>query len=160
MDKKEVQKLVRYKDGTPVSPDDFSWTRETRTFSTEKDNLVVDFTGINDGIIYVRHNSNVVTGDGWIINTGDDSVIKTGYSCIAKTGSNCTFEAWDNDRPITIRVKGSGFLEGRVYTSYVISYAGFVTGDNCEFESAIREISDADLALRRLLSKKQKAFLF
>jgi hypothetical protein len=83
MNKQEVQKRV-LQNGTPLDLDKFSWDEKTKTFSTNENNLVLDFSGI-DGVTFK-------TGSCCIFKTGSDCIFKTGSDCIFKTGSDCTFK--------------------------------------------------------------------
>jgi len=75
MDKKEIQKRV-LQNGEPLDLDKFTWDKDTKTFSSLEDNLVLDFNGI----------------DYCVFSAGSDCVFKTGSGCIFKTGSNCVFD--------------------------------------------------------------------
>ena len=74
MDKNEVQKRVLL-NGKPLYLHDFSWDEKTKTFSSDKDRLVLDFYNITN----------------CTFDTGSECTFKTGSECTFKTGSECTF---------------------------------------------------------------------
>ena len=61
MNKKEVQKRV-LKDGKQLSIDLFSWCEDTRTFSSYKDRMVVDFSGVDQFTIEPVSDCTIETG--------------------------------------------------------------------------------------------------
>ena len=67
MNKKQVQQRV-LQNGKPLPLDKFEWDEKTNTFSSNEDNLVLDFQGI------------------------DYCTFKTGFNCTFDTGSDCTFD--------------------------------------------------------------------
>ena len=75
MNKQQIQQRV-LQNGEPLPLDKFEWDENTKTFSTEKGNLVLDFKGI----------SNVT------FKTGSSCTFKTDSSCTFNTGSSCTFD--------------------------------------------------------------------
>ena len=79
MNKKEIQKRV-LQNGKPISLDKFEWNEETKTFSSAKNGLVLDFTGI----------------DGCTFDTGSYCTFKTGSYCTFDTGWDCTFKTGEN----------------------------------------------------------------
>jgi hypothetical protein len=86
MNKKEVQQRV-LQNGKPLSLDKFNWCEDTNTFSSDEDDLVLDFTCINgiNGITFK-------TGSYCTFNTGSYCVFNTGPSCTFITGYYCTFD--------------------------------------------------------------------
>jgi hypothetical protein len=82
MNKEEVSKRV-LKNGNPLSLDLFSWDEKTNTFSSNEDNLVIDFNCISG--------CSFKTGNGCTFNTGSDCTFNTRYECTFDTGSDCTF---------------------------------------------------------------------
>jgi hypothetical protein len=61
--------------GKPLDPSLYTIDEETKIFSCEEDNLVLDFCGL----------------DGWTFNVGNSCTFKTGSRCTFKTGDSCTF---------------------------------------------------------------------
>jgi hypothetical protein len=71
--------------GKPLHPSKYHWNEDTKTFSTNEYNLVLDFTDIN-GVTF-----------------------KTGFYCTFKTGSECTFNTSENC--VAIRYDVTGIIE-------------------------------------------------
>ena len=86
------------KNGVPLSKDLYSWNEETRTFSSNEDGLVLDFTDINDCTFN--------TGSYCTFNTDYNCTFNTGSNCTFKTGCNCTFKTGNNCCLIRYDVKG------------------------------------------------------
>ena len=106
MIKEEVQQRV-LQNGKPLDLDKFTWNEETRTFTTQENNLVLDFRVIN--------NINFITGANCVFYTGWVCTFNTGANCTFKTGSYCTFNTFVN----------CTFDTG--------SYCIFITGSDCTF---------------------------
>jgi len=94
--------------GKELDASKYSWDEKTKTFSTNENNLVLDFSDFSEynGVTFN-------TGSGCTFNTGSHCTFKTGYSCTFNTGSGCTFN--------------TGF--GCTFKTY--SNCTFKTGDNC-----------------------------
>ena len=99
MTKKEVQQRV-LQNGKPLSLDKFEWDEKTKTFSSNENDLVLDFadrdgctfkTGWNCKFDTGRY-CNFNTGDGCKFDTGDGCKFDTGWYCTFDTGDGCTFE--------------------------------------------------------------------
>lgn len=88
----------------------YAWNEGTRTLSTNEDDLVLDFTGIN----------------GVTFNTGDNCTFETGFGCAFNTGHNCTFRT---NRRCTF---GTGY--GCVFNTD--NSCVFNTGKNCIFNTS------------------------
>ena len=73
--KKEIQKRV-LQNGKPLALNKFKWCEDTKTFSSKKSNLVLDFSGISH----------------CTFDTGADCTFKTGWDCTFKTRAGCTFD--------------------------------------------------------------------
>ena len=69
--------------GVELDPSKYTWYEKKKTFSTNEDNLVLDFSEI-DGVTFT-------TGSGCTFDTGLDCTFTTGCGCTFKTGSDCTF---------------------------------------------------------------------
>ena len=99
MNKKEIQQRV-LQNGKPLSLDNFEWDENTKTFSSNENNLVLDFVGIDNCTFKTGLNCTFDTGsyctfDTWsgcTFKTGPDCTFKTGYGCTFKTGYGCTFD--------------------------------------------------------------------
>ena len=108
MTKKEVQQRV-LQNGKPLKLDKFSWDEKTNTFSSDEDDLVIDFNDID----YCTFK----TGSYCIFDTGSDCTFKTGSYCTFDTGSYCTFDT------------------GSDCTFKTGSNCTFDTGSNCIFDT-------------------------
>jgi hypothetical protein len=99
MTKKEVQQRV-LKSGKPLDLCDFEWDEQTNTFSSRKNDLVLDFSGVSDCTFKTGSYCTFATGWGCTFktgsyctfDTGSDCTFKTGFNCTFKTGFNCTFD--------------------------------------------------------------------
>jgi hypothetical protein len=80
MKKIEIQKRV-LQNGKPLDLDKFDWDEKTKTFSSNENGLVLDFSDIYGCIFNTGYNC--------IFNTGYNCIFNTGYNCIFKTGSGC-----------------------------------------------------------------------
>ena len=82
MTKQEVQKRV-LQNGKPLDLDKFEWDEKTNTFTTQENDLMLDFDNMD--------NFNFNTGFNCNFNTLDNCGFKTGYNCKFNTGSDCNF---------------------------------------------------------------------
>jgi hypothetical protein len=83
MTKQDIQKRILQNDEI-LDLSKFSWDEKTKSFSSNENNLVLDFNSINDVTFK--------TGDYCTFYTGDECTFKTGYECIFKTGNWCIFD--------------------------------------------------------------------
>ena len=72
------------KNGKPLDKKLYTFDEETKTFSSNENNLVLDFSDI-EGCTFD-------TGFGCTFKTGFDCTFKTSYDCTFDTGSGCTFK--------------------------------------------------------------------
>ena len=70
--------------GKELDKSKYTWDESTKTFSTNENNLTLDFSNLNS----VTFN----TGSNCTFNTGYNCTFKTGSYCTFNTGYNCTFE--------------------------------------------------------------------
>jgi len=94
--------------GRELDKSKYTWDESTKTFSTNENNLTLDFSNLNS-----------VT-----FNTGSNCTFKTGYNCTFNTGYNCTFNTGWN----------CTFNTGSYCTFNTGSYCTFNTGSYCTFE--------------------------
>jgi len=113
MDKEEVQKRVLHR-GKQIELYDFSWDEKTKTFSSDLDNLVLDFSCIDD--------CNFITGYGCKFKTGSYCNFKTGFNCKFKTGNDCNFRTGGGDV----------FNTGKDCKFETYSYCTFKTNDEIQ----------------------------
>jgi len=130
--KEQVQQRV-LKDGKPLDIDKFTWDQDTRTFSSYEDDLVFDFSEIDncnfnvtewcifktgwDCTFYTKWHCKFITGSNCTFNTGSHSIFYTGDNCIFSTESYCTFNT----------LSDCIFRTG--------SHCTFETEDNCIFNT-------------------------
>jgi len=62
--------------GKALDPSKYTIDEKTKTFSINEDNLILDFSNLNN----------------WTFKTGSGCTFKTGPSCTFKTGSGCAFK--------------------------------------------------------------------
>jgi uncharacterized cupin superfamily protein len=120
------------KDGKVLDPSFYNWDENTKTFSSDVDGLVLDFTGV-DGVTFNTGHYCVfltssectfntisfctfLTGADCTFNVGPSCIFNTGFSCTFKTGSSCTFKT------------------GYSCTFKTGSSCTFKTGSSCIFE--------------------------
>jgi hypothetical protein len=98
------------RNGKVLDPSLYNWDEKTKTFSTNEEGLVLDFTGVNRVIFN--------TGCFCTFNTGPDCTFNTGHSCTFNTGADCTFDT------------------GHSCTFDTGSYCIFKTGADCTFKTS------------------------
>jgi hypothetical protein len=110
--------------GIPLAPSLYNWDDKTKTFSSSKDGLVLDFTGVNRVTFKTSSNCTFKTGYDCIFKTGFSCTFKTEYDCTFETGSYCTFNT------------GSycTFNTGHACTFKTGFDCTFITGSECKFE--------------------------
>jgi hypothetical protein len=122
--KQNIQKRV-LQNGEQISLDNFNWDEKTKTFSSSENNLVLDFSDLN--------NCTFNTGYDCTFDTGSDCTFKTDYNCTFNTGSSCTFNTgydctFDADSYCT-------FNTSSYCTFNTSSYCTFNTGSDCAFDT-------------------------
>ena len=105
------------KNGVPLDSNLYTWDEETKTFSSNENNLVLDFTGMD----YIT------------FKTGSDCTFRTGSYCTFDTLSHCTFTTrsdcnFDTGHDCT-------FDTGSRCTFDTLSYCTFTTGSDCNFDT-------------------------
>lgn len=119
MNKKEVQQRV-LQNGKPLDLNKFEWDEKTNTFSSNENNLVLDFNGIDYCTFNIGHFCILNTGHFCTFNigsyctfnassyctfntssyctfrTGSNCTFKTGSACAFNTGYDCTFDCGEN----------------------------------------------------------------
>jgi len=140
MNKREVQKRISQY-GKKLALSKFSWDEKTKTFSSEENDLVIDFEDQN----YCTFK----TGSYCTFKTGSYCTFKTSSYCTFDTGSNCTFDTspnctFDTDSYCTFGTGygctfGTGsdctFDTGSDCTFDTDSYCAFNTGSDCTFDT-------------------------
>ena len=78
--------------GTPLDKKLYTLDEETKTFSSNENNLVLDFGSEYDCTFKTGFGCTFKTGSRCTFDTGFGCTFKTGYDCTFKTGSRCTFD--------------------------------------------------------------------
>ncbi len=112
MTKQEVQKRV-LQNGKPLDLDKFEWDEKTNTFTTQENDLMLDFGNI----------------DNFNFNTGSNCSFRAGSNCNFETCSNCNFITLDN----------CNFNTGSNCSFDTGSNCSFDTGSNCNFDKRIED---------------------
>jgi len=103
--------------GKELIEEKYNWDENTKTLSTNEDNLVLDFSEYDEVIF----------------NTGDYCTFKTGNYCTFKTGNYCTFDIGDY---CTFKTGNyCTFDTGNNCTFKTGNYCTFDTGFDCTFET-------------------------
>jgi len=104
--------------GKKLPESKYTWDETTKTFFSNEDNLVLDFTDIN-GILFK-------TGDNCTFKTGSYCTFKTGSNCTFTTSNNCTFSTGDN----------CAFITGSYCIFDTDNDCTFTTSNHCTFDTS------------------------
>ena len=107
--------------GKPLSKDKYTWNKETRTFTSEEYDLVLDFYGIDGVTFNTSTDCTFKAGSGCTFKTGSRCTFKAGSRCTFKTGSKCTFKTGF----------GCTFKTGSRCTFDISHNCTFKTGSGC-----------------------------
>jgi len=108
MNKKEVSKLVSHY-GKPLGINDFYWDQESSTFISQKNSIVINFSGESNCRFLVGSHCAIRSGHNCMFSTLDNCRFYTGSDCLFDTNENCVFAT--DEKCI------------------------FVTGDSCTFDT-------------------------
>ena len=86
-------KIVILKNGQIVDSRKYDWNSETKTFSSNEDELVLDFGSLENVTIKVRNSCTINCGYYCTINCGYYCTINCGYYCTIKCGYYCTINS-------------------------------------------------------------------
>ena len=111
------------RNGKPLSKDHYTLDEENRIFSTRENELVIDFTDIDDYTFKTGNNCTIIARYGCTFITNDGCTFNTGLNCTFNTGSNCTFTTGN----------ACTFNTGSNCTFNTVSYCAFKTGERCTF---------------------------
>ena len=137
MTKIEIQNRI-LKNGKQLDLDLFSWDKNTRTFSSKENNLILDFSDI----------------DNLVFNTGSDCTFKTGSDCTFKTGSDCVIIRRDKYQIIESKENEIIKLNPYGIKGYISSKDGNKYYLNSNFEGP--EYIIVDNILSEIISRKGK----
>ena len=88
--------IVVSNNGEIVSTELYDWNENTKTFSTNLSELVLDFGEINGVTIKCGHYCTINSGSFCTINSGDYCTINCGNYCTIKCGFGCTINSGDS----------------------------------------------------------------
>jgi hypothetical protein len=98
--------------GKSLSKSKYSWDEKTKVFSTDEDNLVLDFSDGSYCTFKTGSYCTFDTGSYCTFKTGSYCTFKTGHNCTFKTGDNCFVTRWDvkgcDEIPINKTIKLNG----------------------------------------------------
>jgi hypothetical protein len=80
------------KNGEVLDPRLYTWDEKTKTFSSDVDGLVLDFTGVNRVTFNTFSSCTFLTGAYCTFDTGSYCAFITSYSCTFRTGNDCAFK--------------------------------------------------------------------
>lgn len=125
------------KNGKPLSEYLYTWCENTKTFSSEEDDLVLDFSGVGGCAFITGSRCTFRTGSDCTFDTGWDCTFDTSYSCTFNTGGGCTFKTGSRctfntgDKCTFNTGYGSTFKTGWGCTFDTDSKCTFKTGKEC-----------------------------
>ena len=90
MNKREVQKRVS-QHGKKLALSKFNWDKKTRCFSSEENDLVIDFAFVPCCTFTTGHHCTFATGPCCTFTTRHDCTFTTSHDCTFTTGYGCTF---------------------------------------------------------------------
>ena len=125
--------------GSPLSQYLYTIDLDNMTFSSDKDNLVLDFSGLSGWNFTTGNNCTFITDWYCRFITGDRCTFTTGYNCTFKTGKGCTFKAgigctFDTDSRCIFNTGDKCTFTTDFYcTFHTGSECTFTTGNSCTF---------------------------
>jgi len=90
-----MTKFTVSKGGVPLGKEFYTWNERRRTFRSNVDGLVLDFSAVHDCIIIVHCGCTIIVGDRCVINVGHCGSIRTGDGCYIVVGDGCNIVAGD-----------------------------------------------------------------
>ena len=91
MNKQEISQRV-LQGGKPLHESKFMWDESTKTFSSNEDNLVIDFNGIHYATIKCGYSATIDCGDYATIDCGESATIDCGDSATINCGRSATIK--------------------------------------------------------------------
>jgi hypothetical protein len=119
--------------GKELDKSKYNWDERTKTFSTNENNLVLDFSDYINCTFKTGSHCTFKTGYGCTFKAGSHCTFKTGSDCTFNTGSGCTFNTGSDCTFNT----GSDctFNTGSDCTFKAGSHCTFNTGPDCTFNT-------------------------
>lgn len=125
--------------GKPLDKSKYTWNKETRTFTTKEDDLVLDFSKNNSITFNTGSRCIFKAGDDCKFNTLDNCTFTTGSKCEFNTGERCNFNVENycvfntKDYCHFNARNNCKFNTGDCCVFSVINNCNFVTGSFCVF---------------------------
>jgi hypothetical protein len=82
--------------GKELDKSKYNWDEKNKIFSTEENNLVLDFSDYSEVTFNTSYSCTFKTGSYCTFKTSFNCTFKTGDYCTFTTGSNCTFNTGFN----------------------------------------------------------------
>jgi hypothetical protein len=134
--------------GNVLDPSLYTWDENTKTFSTNENELVLDFTDVSGVTFNTGRYCTFLTGSSCTFDTSFGCTFKTSYGCTFNTGSYCTFKTdshctfdtgnsciFNTGSSCTFNTENScAFYTGPYCTFKTDSGCAFTTGPKCTFE--------------------------
>ena len=127
--------------GKPLDKSKYTIDEKSKTFSSNEDDLVLDFHGLEGWTFKTGSNCTFDTGGYCTFNTSGYCTFKTGSCCTFDTGGNCTFDTGSNctfntSSDCTFKTgRDCTFQTGSNCTFKTGGYCTFKTGSNCTFKT-------------------------
>jgi hypothetical protein len=137
--------MIRFsvtKNGKVLDPSLYTWDEKVRTFFSNENGLVLDFTGVDGVTFKTSYNCTFNTGSFCAFNTSFNCTFNTGlgcafitsHSCTFNTGSDCTFKT---GLGCTFNTNFGAFCT--FHTGFRCTFKSgpsctFITGHSCTFE--------------------------
>ena len=121
------------KNGKELPKSKYIWNEKTKVFSTEENNLVIDFSHINRVTFNTSYSCTFNAGSDCTFNTGSDCTFNTGWGCTFNTGWGCTFKT---DYSCTFKTDYSCTFKTSSDCTFNTGWGcTFKTGYNCTFKT-------------------------
>jgi hypothetical protein len=127
--------------GKPLSKSNYNWHEKTKTFSTNENNLVLDFSDYEGVTFKTGFSCTFHTGSSCTFDTRFHCTFNTGSNCIFKTGSLCTFHTgshciFHTDSRCTFHTDFRCTFDTDSRCTFVTGHdCTFVTGHDCTFKT-------------------------
>ena len=119
--------------GKELSSSKYTWDDDTKTFSSEENNLVLVFE-TSRVTFKTGYNCTFNTGGYCTFDTGSYCTFDTGSSCTFKTGFNCTFKT---GAECTFDTSANCTFDTGAYCIFkTCANCTFKTGSNCTFDTS------------------------
>ena len=129
--KGDMASYVINKDGKPLSRNKYSVDKRNRVFTTQEENIELDFSEFDEWTFIVKDNATIKAGYNSMFNGGNECIFRTKHNCTFYTGSYCKFRTGSD---CTFRASNDcEFNTGSACTFRTDNYGTFNTGGSCTF---------------------------